>query len=211
MERDFLKKLGLDDDTTDKVMAQYGKDIQAYKDKAEKLDQANTQIDGLKDQLDQQTKQFKELQKTAGNNDELKSQLDKALANSKEMKKTLEDKLASQKKNFAIGNALRDAGAKDAKLVESLIDTDKVSFDDNGNLIGASDQIDAIKKSHDYLFKSDAQPETKHPNVSIAPKGNPSHETNTTIDLKNASYGQVLKFKQEHPDEYKSLVDKEGD
>ena len=81
MERDFLKKLGLDDDTTDKVMAQYGKDIQAYKDKAEKLDQANTQIDGLKDQLDQQTKQFKELQKTAGNNDELKSQLDKALAN----------------------------------------------------------------------------------------------------------------------------------
>lgn len=185
MERDFLKKLGLDDDTTDKVMAQYGKDIQAYKDKAEKLDLANTQIDGLKDQLDQQTKQFKELQKTAGNNDELKSQLDKALANSKEMKKNFEDQLASQKKKFAIGNALRDAGAKDAKLVESLIDTDKVSFDDNGNLIGASDQIDAIKKSHDYLFKDDKKQEDDKPkpNVTFGVNGNPSHGDNAKKSL----------------------------
>ena len=34
MERDFLKDQGLDDKQIDAVMAQYGKDVQQYKDQA---------------------------------------------------------------------------------------------------------------------------------------------------------------------------------
>ena len=48
MERDFLKKLGLDDQVTEKVMTQYGKDVQQLKDTNAELQSKN---EGLNEQL----------------------------------------------------------------------------------------------------------------------------------------------------------------
>lgn len=211
MERDFLKKLGLDDDATDKVMAQYGKDIQSYKQNADKIKQLEETNQGLNDQLAASQKQLTNLKKSAGDNEELQAKLDKAIEDGKNQAKEFKAKMASQSKNFAIKNALRDAGAKNVKAVEALMDLDKVSFDDNGNLIGASDQIDAIKKSDDYLFEPDKPAQVEH-KVNVSPTSNPAHADKSTIDLANSSYGEVLAFKQAHPDEYERIVSRtEGD
>lgn len=151
MERDFLKKLGLDDQVTEKVMTQYGKDVQQLKDTNAELQSKN---EGLNEQLSSRDKQLKDLKKTAGDNEELQAKLDKLLADGKEQAKQYENKLAAQKKSFAVSNALRDAGAKNPKTVEALLDLEKVSLDDNGQLIGINDQIENIKKSDGYLFGS---------------------------------------------------------
>lgn len=171
MERDFLKKLGLDDQVTEKVMTQYGKDVQQLKDTNAELQSKN---EGLNEQLSSRDKQLKDLKKTAGDNEELQAKLDKLLADGKEQAKQYENKLVAQKKSFAVSNALRDAGAKNPKTVEALLDLEKVSLDDNGQLIGINDQIENIKKSDGYLFglKDDK------PRVDFGAQGNPSNSTN---------------------------------
>lgn len=150
MERDFLKKLDIDPDAIDKVMAQYGKDVQGYKDEAE---QAKSSAEELKKQLSDRDIQIKDFKKSAGDNQELQSKLDDALAKNKEQAKQYDEKIAGIKKDNAISNALRDAGAKNSKAVSALMDLEKVSLDDNGNLIGIDDQIKNLKKSDSYLFK----------------------------------------------------------
>lgn len=172
MDRNFLKDLKLDSDTVDKIMTQYGKDVQQYKDNASQLEEFKSANQGLKDQLSQRDNQLKDLKKNAGDNEELKSQLEKALADNKEQAKNFNAQLAGVKKNNAISNALRDSGAKNAKAVAALMDLDKVSLDDNGNLIGLSDQLKSIKKSDGYLFQQE-EPKPK-PAPHIVPSGNPS-------------------------------------
>ena len=58
-----------------------------------------------------------------------------------------------------------------------MLDLDKVSFDDKGNLSGLDNQLEALKKSDSYLFNSN---ETKEPNsqdgIKIFPTGNPTGE-----------------------------------
>ena len=165
-----MKKLGLDDQTTDKVMDQYQKDVQQLKDTNAELQSKN---DGLTEQMTSRDKQLSELKKNAGDNKELQAKLDKVLADNKEQAKEFQNKLNAQKKSYAVGNALRDAGARNPKTVEALLDLEKVSLDDNGQLIGINDQIENIKKSDGYLFSSN----DNKPRVDFGAKGNPSNST----------------------------------
>ena len=52
-----------------------------------------------------------------------------------------------------IREALAKANAKDASVVERLLDASKIGEDDNGNLTGVEDQIKALKESSAYLFQ----------------------------------------------------------
>src|SRR5699024_12596363 len=56
------------------------------------------------------------------------------------------------KKDYEIAAALSKAGAKNDKAVKALLDTEKVNFDDDGKLIGLSEQLEAVKKDNDFLF-----------------------------------------------------------
>ncbi len=51
MKRDFLKDLGLDKETIDKIMDENGKDVEAHNRTKELLTQAQTENDGLKNQI----------------------------------------------------------------------------------------------------------------------------------------------------------------
>lgn len=173
MERDFLKKLDIADDKIDKIMSQYGKDVQALNDK---IDTNTSTIDGLNDQLSKRDAQIKDLGKQVGDNQALQDQITKFKDENKELSKTWQAKLDATKKNYAISNSLRDAGARNAKAVEALLDLDKVSLDDNGQLLGLSDQLDEIKKSDGYLFSDgDNKPEKDTNNgIKVFPNGNPA-------------------------------------
>lgn len=174
MEKEFLKNLGIDDDAADQIMHQYNQDIRSYKDK---LNENKTTIDGLNDQVAQRDTQLKDLGSQAEDNAKLKEQVEMYKTKNSQLSKEWQDKLEAQSKNFAISNSLRDAGAKNAKAVSALLDLDKVSFDDKGNLSGLDNQLEALKKSDSYLFNSN---ETKEPNsqdgIKIFPTGNPTGE-----------------------------------
>ena len=81
MDKDFLKKLGLNDEIADKVMDQHDKDVQQLKDNNAELQSTN---DSLNEQITSNAKQLKDLKKVAGDNEELQAKLDKAMSDSQE-------------------------------------------------------------------------------------------------------------------------------
>ncbi len=172
MERDFLKNLGIDDDSVKKIMFQYGKDIRSYEDK---LNENKTTIDGLNEQLSQRDTQLKDLGTKAEDNEKLKEKVEEYKTKNAELSKEWQGKLDAQSKNFAISNFLRDAGAKNSKAVSALLDLDKVSLDDKGKLTGLDDQVEALKKSDGYLFTSNETEDTKPKDgIKIFSTGNPT-------------------------------------
>ena len=120
MNREFLKTAGVPDEAIDKIMAEYGKDIQAEKDKASKavsdLTEANKTIETYKTQVE-------ELKKTAGDNADIAKQL-----------KDLQDKIAEDKRladekaaDEQLTNTIKAAIPKDRKFVNEYTEAAYIS------------------------------------------------------------------------------------
>lgn len=154
MKREELKEHGLTDEQINFVMAQNGKDINSLNDQINSL---TSERDGLQSQIDDRDKQLSALKKSAKDNDELQDQIKQLQDENKQAKQQYQDNLAAQSKSFKIEGALRDAKAKNIKTVLPLIDTEKVSVNDDGTLNGLSEQIDAVKKDNSFLFGEEKQ------------------------------------------------------
>ena len=160
MKREELKEHGLNEEQINFVMAQNGKDVNALN---EQINSLTSERDGLQGQIDERDKQLNTLKKSAKDNNELQSQIKQLQNENKTAKQNYQDQLAKQTKSFKIEGALRDAKAKNIKTVLPLIDTEKVSVNDDGTLNGLSEQLDNIKQDNGFLFGE----ENKTPRVEI--------------------------------------------
>lgn len=194
MERDFLEKQGLNADQIKAVMAQNGKETNALRDDYDrKLASLNDQIDGYKSQVTDRDKQIKSLSAAAKDNEELRAKFAEVEKANKEKDKEWSNKLASQKKEFAISSALSKAGALENKAVLPFIDTGKVSLDENGNLLGFQEQVDAAKQNYGFLFKKDEPAEPQKPATHVVVSGNgtsevPQDPSKMTLSQQNELY-----------------------
>lgn len=194
MERDFLERQGLNDDQIKAVMAQNGKETNALRDDYDrKLASLNDQIDGYKSQVTDRDKQIKSLSAAAKDNEELRAKFAEVEKANKEKDKEWSSKLASQKKEFAISSALSKAGALENKAVLPFIDTGKVSLDENGNLLGFQEQVDAAKQNYGFLFKKDEPAEPQKPATHVVVSGNgtsevPQDPSKMTLQQQNELY-----------------------
>ena len=194
MERDFLEKQGLNADQIKAVMAQNGKETNALRDDYDrKLASLNDQLDGYKSQVTDRDKQIKSLSTAAKDNEELRAKFAEVEKANKEKDKEWSNKLASQKKEFAISSALSKAGALENKAVLPFIDTGKVSLDENGNLLGFQEQVDAAKQNYGFLFKKDEPAEPQKPATHVVVSGNgtsevPQDPSKMTLQQQNELY-----------------------
>ena len=173
MKREELKEHGLSEEQINFVMAQNGKDVNALNDKINGL---TSERDGLQKQIDDRDEQLTTLKKSAKDNEELQSQIKQLQDENKTAKQNYQDQLAKQNKSFKIEGALRDAKAKNIKTVLPLIDTEKVSVNDDGTLNGLSEQLDNIKQDNGFLFGE----ENKTPRVEIKNNFQDGNNKNTS-------------------------------
>lgn len=169
MKREDLKDMGLNDDQITSVLTAYSKDITPLK---EQLNSLTGERDNLKQQVSDRDSQLDDLRKNAGKNDELEAKIKQLQDDNKATATKYQNELAAKEKGFKIESALRDAKAKNVKAVLSLIDTDKVEVTKDGSLSGLADQIDAVKKSDDYLFDSEQNPTQVKINPGFKDNGN---------------------------------------
>lgn len=194
MERDFLEKQGLNADQIKAVMAQNGKETNALRDDYDrKLASLNDQVDGYKSQISDRDKQIKTLGSQAKDNEELKAKVAEFEKANKEKDKEWSSKLARQRKEFAVSTALSKAGALENKAVLPFIDTGKVSLDENGNLLGFQEQVDAAKQNYGFLFKKDEPAEPQKPATHVVVSGNgtsevPQDPSKMTLSQQNELY-----------------------
>ena len=176
MKREELKEHGLSEEQINFVMAQNGKDVNALNDKINGL---TSERDGLQKQIDDRDEQLTTLKKSAKDNEELQSQIKQLQNENKTAKQNYQDQLAKQNKSFKIEGALRDAKAKNIKTVLPLIDTEKVSVNDDGTLNGLSEQLDNIKQDNGFLFGE----ENKTPRVEIKNDFQDGNNKNTSDSI----------------------------
>ena len=207
MERDFLEKQGLNADQIKAVMAQNGKETNTLRDDYDrKLASLNDQIDGYKSQVTDRDKQIKSLSTAAKDNEELRAKFAEVEKANKEKDKEWSSKLASQKKEFAISSALSKAGALENKAVLPFIDTGKVSLDENGNLLGFQEQVDAAKQNYGFLFKKDEPAEPQKPATHVVVSGNGTSEV--PKDPANMSLEQQTEMFKKDPQGWANLFRK---
>lgn len=110
---------------------------------------------------------------------------------------------------FAGLDALRSANAVDPDLVFTLIDKSKLKLDDSGKLTGMDEQIEALKTSKPNLFPTDGGEggRKKTPGGTGKDGGSEKFEkVKSKEDFLKLSTADQIKFKEAHPDVFKSYL-----
>ena len=116
-----------------------------------RFDENNTQ---LKTQIKERDNQLKDLKKAAAGNEELTKRINELTALNEKTKSDYEAKLQQKEYDYAFEKALSVAKPKDSKVLEALIDKEKLTFKD-GKFVGLTEQIEALKKTHAYVFDTE--------------------------------------------------------
>lgn len=158
MERSFLEGFGLDKDQINKILDQASIDI------GKAIDKKDQEITTLKADINEkdtnlQTAQttINELKSSNTDNSKLQKQIE-------EYQKQIQQQTElAQKERIGlyIDLALTKAGAINPKTVIPLIDMNKIQINQNNEIIGIDEQINAIKGSSEnaFLFGQVTQPE----------------------------------------------------
>ena len=166
MNRDFLKGLLIDDDNINAIMAEIGKEIQAYKSEIEQL---RNDIKG-KDAI---IKNY-----------------------STDFEKNVKEEVTKIKNGMLIDNAIKgkfdgmDPLISD--LLTSKIDRTKITIDDKGAINGLDDQFTAISEKYKDLFKPKGDTAPNDPNNGGIPGGG---TPNGGTDLSKMTYEEYKAFR----------------
>ncbi|MDY8105901.1 phage scaffolding protein [Pediococcus pentosaceus] len=206
LTREFLKDLGVEGDSLEKIMAEVGKE---HTNDA-KVAELQSQVDSLKSsnedltsQVSARDDQLDELSKQAGNSKELSTKIDELKQANQESNAIYEAKIATINKNNKIDLALRDAGARNPKAVRALLDESKVSVDGD-NIIGLADQLKSLEDSDSYLFQS--KDDKPNQGIHATAGGNPSGAPYTgKKSLAEMSLSEQTELYKSDPEEFARL------
>lgn len=118
-----------------------------------KFDEERDKVKAYKQQVDAMNGQLTQLQNANADADGIRQQLQQ-LQNDIAAK---DAEMQRQAREYRIRDAVRGSKAKNPEVVLRMIDQGKVT-EDNGNLLGLADQLEALKKSDAYLFEADYSP-----------------------------------------------------
>ena len=200
MKRDFLKNFGLADDVIEKIMDENGKDINTSH---AELDAVTKERDMYKSTVGDYEKQLAELKKAAGDNETLTIKIAELQAANK---KAAQD-IVQLKLDSAVELGLANAKAKDPKAVRGVLDLSKIKLNDKNEVEGLAEQLKDLQKTHDYLFEASGQAAPK----GITPAGGSGKVPSgvTREQFNRMGYLERLKLRNDDPETYKSMTEKE--
>lgn len=118
-----------------------------------KLDEERDVSKGYKAQIAELNGKLTELQKAADGSEALKAQISQLqsdiAAKDTEMKK--------QQLQYTIKDAVRSSKARNPDVVLRMIDLNRIT-ENNGQIYGLIEQLEALKKTDAYLFESESEP-----------------------------------------------------
>lgn len=116
-----------------------------------RLDEELTKIKDQKTTISTLTKQLEEAKKAGDGAATLQATIDTLTQQVKDRDATI----TGMQRSGKIREALTKAKARDAAVVERLLDSSKIGEDDKGNLTGLDDQVKALKEKSAYLFEEE--------------------------------------------------------
>ncbi|AAX91362.1 phage scaffolding protein [Staphylococcus agnetis] len=148
MKREFLRGLGLEEETVQKIVDEHHDTLRDLKSEAKKAESLQEQLDKANKELDNRDKQITDLQKAKdGDNQELKEKLDQY--------KQENAQYQADMKELKLNNAIKLAVAKDANDANDvllMLDKSNLELQEDGNVKGLEDAVKALQESKPYLF-----------------------------------------------------------
>lgn len=195
MKKEDFIKLGLDEETAKKCEAASTAELEAFVPKAQ-FDELIGEKNNLETMKTTLEGQLDGLKNSTGDIDALKGQIETLQADNK----AKDDAHALEVKTLKIGNAIDTAisgmKGKNAKAIKALLDMEKVSLDDKGNVVGHTDQLKALIKAEDskFLFDAESQPQFKGAKV-----GESGDYSGGSVDPSKMSYTEFEAFVDANP------------
>lgn len=159
MKRDELKAFGLTDEQIEQVMSLHGRDTNASK---AALDEQKGKVSALTTQLETLKNDLTAAQAGSATADELRQKLDKVTAD-----------LAHNQRMDKLRSAASKHKAQNVEQLIKLLDQDKITVSEAGEITGVDEQIEALKKGSPYLFADSPTPTG----------GAPAGENSETFDM----------------------------
>ena len=193
-KKDFTD-LGISEELATKAAEASKKELESYVQKS-KYDLAVTEKETLEIQIKEHGKQLEELKKAAKGSEELEKKVKELQDNAAASKAKYEKQINDIQLNHAIDTALKEAKAKNAKAVRSLLDMNDIVLDD-GKVKGLDKQIKKLQEAEDskFLFESVADPKDGKPKIGgSTDNANSSSIGNGSADNGNGSksIGQLM-------------------
>ncbi|QDX63432.1 hypothetical protein DRC71_12655 [Staphylococcus pseudintermedius] len=185
MKREFLRGLGLEEETVQKIIDEHHDTLRDFKDKAEKVDSLQEQLDKADKELDNRDKQITDLQKAKdGDNQELKDKL--------EQYKQSNAQYEADMKELKLNNAVKLAVAKeanDANDILAFINKDELELQEDGEVKGLKEAVKLLKESKPYLF-AETKPTGSSPKEGKSVTGGITQEQfdNMTVSQRTELY-----------------------
>lgn len=197
MKREFLKELGLEDETINKIMAEHGKDIESYKTR---LTDTEQKLTGSQGQVAQYETKIAELEKLTAGNAELKRQLDtlnaQIAADREAAQKAQADKELTDKVIAAFGDRkFVNAYTRDAMVAEVKAEMGKA--ENTGK--GIREIFEGLTKDRDGIFAN--------PNPADMPGMKDVNLALKREDFERMGYSARLALMKEQPEVYKKMVE----
>lgn len=197
MKREFLKELGLEDETINKIMAEHGKDIESYKTR---LTDTEQKLTGSQGQVIQYETKIAELEKLSAGNAELKRQLDtlnaQIAADREAAQKAQADKELTDKVIAAFGDRkFVNAYTRDAMVAEVKAEMGKA--ENTGK--GIREIFEGLTKDKDGIFAN--------PNPADMPGMKDVNLALKREDFEKMGYSARLALMKEQPEVYKKMVE----
>ncbi len=150
MKKEALMELGLTEELAEKTAAALGEELKGFVPKS-RFDEVLEERNGLRAAGSEAEKRLAELEAAAGERETLLGrveELQSELARKDELH-------AAEKRSAALESAIRLAltDAHDAALAASLVDRDGLDLDEQGNVTGLSEQLDALRAAKPFLFR----------------------------------------------------------
>ncbi len=201
MKREFLQELGLESDTIDKVMAEYGKNVNSLKESADKLETLTNEHTALQEKYSTDISGINSKLEAATNNaadyEGLKGTLETMKADNLRMADEHREALLGIKKNSTADKALEAVHAKKnyIDIIKSQLNIDSLQLEGD-NLIGLTDKLQAtIEKYPDMFGKVETVGTTVQTGVVTQVVG--TFKSKYDEAMKSGDRKQAIKIKQE--------------
>lgn len=193
MKKEDLVALRLDDTQINEVFKMRGIEIEKTKKTIADLEDKKAKAERKLAEITENTISVEDFE--AIKNEKLK--LEQKIT---EMTQVHQSEIDEIKFNVALEKELIKAGAKDIKLVKTVLDTEKIKFE-NSKIEGLTEQLESAKESYDYLFAKDGKGLS-----NVTTKHGGGGNKITIEDFKNMTYTEKNELYNKNPGLYKSLT-----
>ena len=168
MDRKTLSEFGITKEVAEKVMAEYGKDVQGRQAQVQTMTAENQ---NLKAQMKERDRDLSALKEKAedGSKEALAALQEKYETDAK---KWAEDLRKAQIES-AIDVGLMKAKARNLTATKALLQRDSLTLSEDGQLIGLSEQMEKIQTENPFLFEqAESQQESEEKRPQFSKDGN---------------------------------------